>query len=148
MTENSSNPDKQDANKPWVPGMPWPPGQSGNPNGRPKKGQAWKDILDELLGAQTISLVMESTIGDSKKKKKVSIDLDVKDKKTVRHAITIREIQLALAKGDIAAIKDLKDRDMGRPDQKIELDHPPVSPVINITNGNVAKDIKDFADGN
>ena len=26
----------------------WKPGQSGNPNGRPKKGQSWAEIIREL----------------------------------------------------------------------------------------------------
>ena len=40
------NVDKQQNNSKIVPGKPFKPGQSGNPNGRPKKGLAIADILN------------------------------------------------------------------------------------------------------
>lgn len=33
---------------------PWKPGESGNPNGRPKKGQAVTDILRETVDKQSL----------------------------------------------------------------------------------------------
>jgi hypothetical protein len=50
----------------------------------------------------------------------------VADKRSFRHAITAREIELALG-GDTDAIKDLLDRDLGKPQQYIDhttLDEP------------------------
>lgn len=41
-----SNADKQQNNSKKVPGKPFKKGQSGNPNGRPKKGLAIADILN------------------------------------------------------------------------------------------------------
>ena len=41
-----SNADKQQNNSKKVPGKPFKKGQSGNPNGRPKKGFAIADILN------------------------------------------------------------------------------------------------------
>jgi hypothetical protein len=41
-----NNADKQQNNSKKVPGKPFKKGQSGNPNGRPKKGLAIADILN------------------------------------------------------------------------------------------------------
>ncbi len=102
------------------PGNPnWKPGISGNPDGRPKKHNAWADIRNELLAASKISLSL--TVPDKDGNfKSVTYELGVGDEKTFRHAILTREIGKALA-GDIDAIRDLMDREEGKPRQAVDL---------------------------
>jgi len=93
------------------------PGNTANPAGRPKKNKAWKDILDELLGASEVKLFL--TVGKDEKAEKKEIILSIGEEKTIRHALTVRQIQLALS-GDMDAIKDLMNRDIGMPKQAID----------------------------
>lgn len=101
----------------------WQPGQSGNPNGRPKKGKSWKEILDKLLSASCIEMSITSTISGHTKTKKTILKVD--DKYTLREAITTRQMEIALSdcKDRMAAISDLMDRDMGKPHQTSSVDH-------------------------
>ena len=71
------------------------PGKSGNPNGRPKKGNSWKDVLSEAMEK-------EHTIGGEKKTLKQIIG-DVLSKKAT--------------KGDLKAIEMIMDRLDGKPTQ-------------------------------
>jgi hypothetical protein len=107
---------------------PWPPGQSGNPAGRPRKGNAWADIRNELLAASKITLTL--TIPDKDGNfKPVTFELGVNDEKSFRHAILIREISKALG-GDIDAMKDLMDREEGKPSQSINLGGQEDNPLV------------------
>lgn len=65
----------------------WQPGQSGNPAGRPPKGEALTDVLKSKLNKEEIA-----------------------DKL----------IEIALEKGDLAALKYIYDRVDGRPKETIE----------------------------
>jgi hypothetical protein len=67
--------------------MKWKPGQSGNPAGRPPKGEALTDILKE---------------------------------KVDKHAIAEKLIEVAMDKGDLAALKYIYDRIDGRPKETID----------------------------
>ena len=75
----------------------WKPGQSGNPNGRPKKGLAITDIMREML----------------------------EERPEIRKALSAKLFELAL-KGDLAAIREVMDRLEGRPLQP-QSDIPPES---------------------
>lgn len=77
----------------------WEKGQSGNPNGRPKKQNTLTDILKEL--------------GESNK-------VDIKGKTVEwKTALMYKLWQLALG-GDKASIQHIYDRYEGRPKDKIE----------------------------
>ena len=69
------------------------PGESGNPDGRPKKGNSWKDVLDEAMG-QT------HKVGGEEKTLKQIIS-DVLSKKAL--------------KGDLKAIEMIMNRLDGKP---------------------------------
>lgn len=92
QTENSL------VNKPWQ----FQPGQSGNPNGRPKKGTAITDVLREMLEANP----------------------DIKRK------LSNKLLELAL-EGDLAAINILLDRLEGKPNITATLNHRgPPRPIL------------------
>jgi ribosomal protein L17 len=78
--------------------MPYKKGQSGNPRGRPKKGETMTDLLRE----------------------KVEIPKTAAAKLTRKEKIIEKLITLAEA-GDLSALKYLFDRLDGRPKESIEL---------------------------
>lgn len=81
------------------------PGQSGNPAGRPKKGDALADMIAE---------VMESVAGDLTGK-------PGDDKRTIQQAI-IRRMALNAIGGDVKAAQWLADGECGRPYQRVEIE--------------------------
>jgi ribosomal protein L17 len=78
--------------------MPFTKGQSGNPQGRPKKGETLTDLLREKIEAPKTS----------------------KEKQTRKDRIIEELITLAEG-GDLAALKYIFDRIDGRPKESIEL---------------------------
>jgi predicted mannosyl-3-phosphoglycerate phosphatase (HAD superfamily) len=78
--------------------MPFKQGKSGNPKGRPKKGETLMDLLRD----------------------KIEIPKTIREKLTRKEKITEKLIALAEA-GDLSAIKYMFDRLDGRPKESIEL---------------------------
>lgn len=78
--------------------MPFAKGQSGNPRGRPKKGEALTDILRTLAHEPPTQ----------------------RSKYTRKEAVARKLWQMAIG-GDIAAIKYLYDRIDGKPTEQVEL---------------------------
>ena len=78
--------------------MPFKKGKSGNPRGRPRKGETLTDLLREKL---------ETT-------------KTTRDKLTRKEKITEKLLSLAES-GDLAALKYIFDRVDGRPTESIEL---------------------------
>jgi len=87
-------------------GKGWKPGQSGNPNGRPKKGEAWADVANELLNSKEIDITMKMADG---KVKRLSLESD----KSFRHAVIVGMIKEAM-KGNVQAARELADRTEGK----------------------------------
>ena len=87
-------------------GKGWKPGQSGNPNGRPKKGEAWADVANELLNSKEIDITMKMADG---KVKRLSLESD----KSFRHAVIVGMIKEAM-NGNVQAAKELADRTEGK----------------------------------
>lgn len=81
----------------------FPPGQSGNPNGRPKKGQTMTEILSQTLEAQE------------------------HEGKTGKEALALKLYALAL-EGDVGALKYIFERLDGKPLQAIQL--PESRPIV------------------
>jgi len=78
--------------------MPFSKGKSGNPQGRPKKGETLTDLLRE----------------------KIEVPKTAKEKLTRKERIIEQLITLAEG-GDLAALKYVFDRIDGRPKESIEL---------------------------
>ena len=87
-------------------GKPWKSGQSGNPHGRPKKGETLTELMNQLLDKEKVNV--ESKNG---RKKKIS----------AREAIVRSVIQLAI-KGDQAAQKLVWSYSDGMPREKISME--------------------------
>ena len=99
--------DKQHkSNEGGITGKGWKPGQSGNPKGRPKKGEAWADVANDLLNSKEIDITMKTADGKIKR-------LNLESDKTLRHAVIIGQINSAMA-GNVQAAKELADRTEGR----------------------------------
>ncbi len=94
-------------------GKGWKKGQSGNPKGRPKKGNAWADIANELLNSNEINIKMKMTDGSTKR-------LNIEADKSFRHAVIIGQIKQAMD-GNVQAAKELADRTEGKSKEHREL---------------------------
>ncbi|MCB7128169.1 MAG: hypothetical protein J3T61_01360 [Candidatus Brocadiales bacterium] len=98
------------------------PGQSGNPAGRPKKGDAWADIYAEIMEQTERKFV--GLPGKASKRK-------------VRMEIARRVVMLALYDTDhniaLKAAQLIADRESGRPGQRLALEDTegnPLGPII------------------
>jgi len=94
-------------------GKGWKPGESGNPNGRPKKGEAWADVANELLNSKEIDITMKMADG---KVKRLSLESD----KSFRHAVIVGMIKEAM-NGNVQAAKELADRTEGKSKERREV---------------------------
>jgi len=86
--------------------MPFSKGRSGNPKGRPKKGQTMTDILNWALD-------QKRKIKDSETGKEKALLL--------RQILAEKLINKAVDDGDVAALKYIFDRLDGRPMESIVL---------------------------
>ena len=94
--------------------MPFKQGKSGNPKGRPKKGETMTDLIRE----------------------KLELPKTTREKLTRKEKIIEKLFILAEA-GDLSAIKYLMDRVDGRPTESIELSDGAVDTRLReIMNGN------------
>ena len=94
-------------------GKGWKPGESGNPNGRPKKGEAWADVANELLNSKEIDITMKMADG---KVKRWRLESD----KSFRHAVIVGMIKEAM-KGNVQAARELADRTEGKSKERREV---------------------------
>ena len=123
------------------------PGQCGNPdkinNGRK---HAWADIRNELLSASKIKLSLTSPDKDGNDRTRI-FDLRTDDECTFRKAVLVRQIQNALT-GDNDAIRDLMDREDGKPRQAVDLggqkDNPLMPPNIIVKSPEQAQVLTDL----
>ena len=96
---------------------PWKPGQSGNPNGRPKKENTYSDTLREILESKSIKIKYTYTDknGDTQIK-----HVQVTSDKNMYHGIAAAQISEALA-GNVQAQKEIIDRIQGKAPQGIDI---------------------------
>jgi len=86
--------------------MPWTKGQSGNPKGRPRRGQTMTDEIKALL---------DKTVWPFNK--------------TARELLALRLLTLGI-QGEVKAIQYLCDRTDGKPAQALELSSDEKRPLI------------------
>lgn len=82
----------------YTPSTAWKKGQSGNPNGRPKKGQTLTDLANEYLNGTEPG------------------------EKVTRKEQFVRSVAVMAKKGDMAAIRLIWNYIDGMPVQKTEID--------------------------
>ncbi len=104
-------------------GVKFKKGQSGNPNGRPKKTMT--NILNELLNSNKIEI--ELTINGETK------DIDITTKQGINTAIAAKLVEKAL-QGDLGAIKEINERTEGKVKEQDsqEIKEEPINIVVNI----------------
>ena len=94
----------------------WVKGQSGNPGGRPKKGNAWTDIFNEVMEAKSAHVVMNTPDAEGKlKRTEININA-VGTKRNIRQLVALKIVDQAL-KGDTTAQKIIIEHEVGRPMQ-------------------------------
>ena len=96
-------------------GKGWKKGQSGNPKGRPKKGEAWADVANQLLDSNEIDITMKMSNG---KVKNLNLEAD----KSFRHAVIIGQIKQAMD-GNVQAARELADRTEGKSRERREVSY-------------------------
>ncbi|MBU2249340.1 MAG: hypothetical protein KKD77_21510 [Gammaproteobacteria bacterium] len=116
------------------------PGNCANPAGRPKKGDAWRDIYNEVLDSHEIELLLKDRKGNEKE-----IYLRAEGGKTFRYAIVIGLVKAAMG-GDVRAAQELADRTGGKPKQTVELEGNAVSVRVTTGQGADAQQIKNDLD--
>lgn len=94
-------------------GRPFKKGQSGNPNGRPKKENTFSDTAVELLESSSIEI--KYTLNGEEK------EMVLQSSKNIYCGLVSALIVQGL-KGDVRAIKELIDRTEGKAVQKIDLE--------------------------
>lgn len=82
------------------PGKPFKKGQSGNPNGRPRKLPALDKLMAELLGYE-----------------------EGKPEETAAAMAMLRALYKKALKGNTEAVKIIMDRAYGKPKQEIAMNH-------------------------
>lgn len=93
--------------------MAWQPGQSGNPNGAPKRAKLWREAIDRAIKRR-----------------------EEKDPQALEKLAD--KLLAAVASGDIAAMRELGDRVDGKVPQAIagvdeDEQLTPLVPIINIS---------------
>lgn len=106
---------QQKNNEGGITGKGWKPGQSGNPKGRPKKGEAWADVANQLLDSNEIDITMKMSNG---KVKNLNLEAD----KSFRHAVIIGQIKQAMD-GNVQAARELADRTEGKSRERREVSY-------------------------
>jgi len=89
----------------------WVKGVSGNPNGRPPKGQALAEVYRNILEAERV--VVKSFKDGSEQ------EMEFVGAPTMKHRMATVLLGMALS-GDIHAIREFADRVDGKPTQQIE----------------------------
>jgi len=93
--------------------MVWKPGESGNPGGRPPKGNAYADLINEFMEATDLT-VKYNLNGEDKELKIAGKDRkNAKTKTQVKMILILAQMSKA-AEGDTSAFKELLDRAVGK----------------------------------
>lgn len=95
---------------------PFPPGTSGNPNGRPKGPIS--QLLKEFGEGSEIEFSVAVTNGG--KTHKSSAKIAAGENKSINELIAVKLLQMAMD-GDIKAIREVLNRTEGRPHQSVTL---------------------------
>ena len=98
-----------------APPKAWKPGQSGNPTGRPKDGESWKAILEEVSNMTAAEIA--SIVGNAKKKELKTLPQDVQMKYLV-----VSSVLVTLATEPNASLwNSLMDRTEGKVQDRLEV---------------------------
>jgi len=93
----------------------WKPGQSGNPDGAPKRGESWAEIITRI-GDMTPIAAAEYCKAIAAKLKKIG------DAVTLKEAVVMRVYAALLFEPTPGLLNSFMDRVEGKPDQPISGD--------------------------
>ncbi|GAB4042622.1 DUF5681 domain-containing protein [Spirosoma litoris] len=109
-------------------GTQFPPGHSGNPNGRPKGHIT--TFLQEFGNSDELVFTITKTSNGTKSES--TARLSTNGTQTINQAIAARLLQMALA-GDIKAIKEILNRTEGRVPQPLNIGGQSANPMRVVT---------------
>jgi hypothetical protein len=89
----------------------WVKGQSGNPKGRPKKGNAWADIINQMMESKGVTVTYTRKDADGNPVKE-TIDINA-GRLSIRQVMAANMLKQAL-EGDNATVKTLIEHEVGR----------------------------------
>lgn len=118
--------------------MPFKPGQSGNPNGVPKREKRFSTILANLLESSEVDASYSFT---DDKGVLITKHIQVKSEngKTLFHALALALIAKGLS-GEIPAIKEAVDRLEGRAEATIHFEQAIKTPLTDEQKAKIAED--------
>jgi hypothetical protein len=119
--------------------MPFKPGQSGNPNGGPRREKRFSTILANLLESSELDASYSFTDDNGvliTKRIKVKAD----NGKTLFHALALALIAKGLA-GEIPAIKEAIDRLEGKAEATMTINQEAKSPLTDEQKAKIADDL-------
>jgi len=91
----------------------WVKGQSGNLAGRPKKGNAWTDIINEVMEAKAVNVKYKTLDFEGKAiVKELKLDA-VGTHRNIRQLLAVELVSRAMD-GDISATKTLIEHEVGK----------------------------------
>lgn len=105
----------------------WPPGQTGNPKGRPKNRPLISDAYRKILG----QVLPGTPYKDLPRAFKRAMEEMISDGCTVAEFVAMAQMRQALA-GRTAAISEIADRTEGKPKQQHTITGPNEGPLQNL----------------
>lgn len=112
----------------------WAKGQSGNPDGRPKKGNAWTDIINEMMEAKDVHVSYDTLDASGNKIRKEMQFAAVGTKRNIRQLLALTMMKKALD-GEASFMKMLMEHEVGK------------APVLNLNANMTPEDLPELKEG-
>ena len=115
MTKKSANTQKTDKRK--APRSAWKPGQSGNPNGRPKDGESWSAIISSIGNMYPEDILAFIGIDNDLGKEIAHLPKNVQ----MKYLVVARVFAALMFEPTSGLLKELLDRLEGKVSERIDM---------------------------
>jgi hypothetical protein len=113
VKQSKNTPKKRPPKRPATSGS-WIKGQSGNPNGRPRKGNAWTDIINEIMEAREVNVKYKTLNAEGQPVERAMKVAAVGSQRNIRQLLAVNMIHKALEEGDVGTMKTLIEHEVGK----------------------------------